>query len=170
MEAEGDRTKPNEMLNFSERRYQGFVAERAFDRWLEQERVSRIWNGETDPKPDFELGSIGVGVKCCGSMRSWKPHLVVNVDERHREHSPQEWFFVGYEHPGAVKPKQPTIVLLGGLPSGTYFERATFVEAGEQLNPAVIAENNVWNLPTSELQPPYDWLARIRLGLGGTTT
>jgi hypothetical protein len=162
VEAEGDRTKPNDMLNFSERRYQGFVAERAFDTWLEHEQMSRVWNGQTDPKPDFELGLIGVGVKCCGSMRRWRPQLVVNVYERHREHPLQELFFVGFEHPGAVKRDGPTVVLLGGLPAEAYFARATFVRAGGQLNPRVIAENDVWNLQTSELQPPDEWLGRVR--------
>lgn len=164
VEAEGDKHKPNDMPNFSERRYQGFVAERAFDLWLTQERDEHIWNGQTDPRPDFELGPLGVGVKCCGSMRAWRPDLVVNVYERHRGHALHELFFVGFEHPGAVKPDRPTVVLLGGLPTEEYFQRATFVRAGEPLNPVVIAKNDVWNLPTAALQPPVNWLDRVRAG------
>ncbi len=162
VEAEGDKRKPNDMPNFSGRRYQGFVAERAFDLWLEQERVKRQWNGQTDPRPDFELGPVGVGVKCCGSMRAWRAELVVNVYERHREHALRELFFVGFEHPGAVERDRPTVVLLGGLPKEEYFERATFVRAGELLNPIVTAKNDVWNLPTAALQQPADWLSRVR--------
>lgn len=162
VEAKGDMHKPNDMPNFSERRYQGFVAERAFDRWLDQEDMRHNWNGDTDFKPDFELGPIAVGVKCCGSKRSWKPWLVVNVYERHRRHPLHELFFVGWEHPGAVNRDRPTVVLLGALAAEEYFERARFVRKGENLNRLVIAKNDVWNLPTSELQPPGEWLGRIR--------
>lgn len=138
------------------------MAERAFDLWLEQERMEYRWNGNTDPRPDFEMGPVGVGVKCCGSMRAWRPELVVNVYERHREHALHELFFVGFEHPGAVKREHPTVVLLGGLPKEEYFERAMCVPAGGKLNPKVTAKNEVWNLPTAALHPPADWLGRVR--------
>jgi hypothetical protein len=155
------------MPNFSERRYQGFVAERAFDLWLEQEQMECRWNGNTDPLPDFEIGQVGVGVKCCGSMQPWRSRLVVNVYERHREHALHELFFVGFEHAGAVKPETPTVVLLGGLPKEEYFERATRIPAGGRLNPKVIAKNEVWNLPTADLQQPAQWLSRVRHLAGG---
>ncbi len=166
--AEGDKSKPNDMRNFSNRRFQGFVAECAFHRWLERELVDHIWNGSTDPKPDFELGAAGVGLptgvglKSCGSESAWRPSHVVNVYERHREHSPQELFFVGFEQPGAVRPNDPTVVLLGGLPAATYFKLAEFVPKGGMLNPIVRAENDVWNLRTRELEPPRQWLDRNR--------
>lgn len=161
MEAEGDKTKPNDMRNFSKRRYQGFVGERAFDVWLRSLSVTHEWHGQTDAKPDFELGAVSVGLKSCGSKRAWRPDLVVNVYERHREHPLRELFFAGFEHPGAVKQDRPTVVLLGGLPTETYFELATFVSKGEQLNPKVIAENDVWNLRTSKLEAPQVWLERV---------
>ncbi len=162
VEAEGDRHKPNDMPNFSNRRFQGFVAERAFDRWLDEQRIEHKRNGETDFKPDFEIGPVAVGVKCCGSKKRWKPSFVVNVYERHRKHPLDELFFVGWEHRGAVNKTRSTVVLLGGLTAKEYFERATLVRVGEDLNPQTVAENDVWNLRTSELRPPEAWLEGIR--------
>jgi hypothetical protein len=162
VEARGDRNKPNDMPNFSNRRFQGFVAERALERWLQQNHVEHVRNGETDFRPDFEVGPVAVGVKCCGSKKRWHPSLVVNVYERHRKHSPQELFFVGWEHLGAVRKDRPTVILLGGITAKEYFEQATFVRVGENLNPQIPAENDVWNLPTRKLLPPGEWLERIR--------
>jgi hypothetical protein len=94
-------------------------------------------------------------------MKPWNRWLVVNVYERHRAHPWDELFFVGFEHASANNPNGHRLVLLGGIPGHRYFESATFVPRGGRLNPQVIAENDVWNLKTSLLEPPLSWLTRV---------
>ncbi len=163
--AAGDRTKPNNMLNFSKNRAGGLVAEKAFHLWLEERQVAHVWNGGTDPKPDFQIGSLRVGVKECGrNDKPWNPRLVVNIYHRHKPLPLDEVFFVGYERiTGKKTPEidKERVVLLGGLTKDDYFDKATLVRKGGQINPDTPAQNDVWNLKTRLLEPPDKWLERV---------
>ena len=156
-----DAVKPNDFVNFSNRRWQGFLAERAFDRWLEQLGVPRVWNGGADPDPDFVVAGVGTGLKSRGFTTSWRPNFVVNVFDRHRAHPEEvELFFTAVQRPKSGT-TATAVLLLGGLPQAEYFARATEVKPGEMINPLEVAKNHVWNLECRLLEPPDEWLARV---------
>lgn len=161
-----DRIKPNDFRNFSNRRWQGFLAELAFARWLGEQGAEFEWNGGADPDPDLIVLDTGVSCKSRGFTSEWRPNFVVNMFERHRKHpEEQELFFTAVQRPSkSADVRSDRVLLLGGISHDEYFLKADEIQPGQQLNPYEIAENHVWNLECHELERPDEWLARLRNG------
>ena len=168
MQNELDAVKSNDFENFSDLRWQGFLAERAFATWLEEREVAFTWNGGADSKPDFVVLGAGVGCKARSFTSAWGSNFVVNVFERHRGHTDEnELFFAAVQRSsdtGSVS--SPRVLLLGGIQRDDYFKRAIEVKAGEQLGPHKVAQIHTWNLECGDLETPDVWLARLRAERG----
>lgn len=149
-----DRVKPNDMPNFSERRYLGFLGEWYFARWLRERGVRFSRNGGADGLPDFTIRGLGIGVKTVGARGGFTERHVCSIYERHRQTGPTRLFFVG--HIGLERPT--SMVMLGGMWAGDFFRRATWVPKGARINPTTIALNDVWNLAIGKLWTPDAWL------------
>lgn len=140
--------------------WEGQLGEIILDRWLATAGTDYTWhNAESETfGPDFTVNEIPVDVKCTGRKTAPKNHWTIGVEEKKAKPSNRQFFFSIY-----VRNPGNELWLIGGIPSKTFMQLATFDAEGEQKHSAfeIRKGGSMYNIQITIPPSPQMWLESI---------
>ena len=140
-----------------DRRWQGWLGEQMFARFLEENDIPHVFNGGVDDLPDFVIYGQNVSMKTChGLMYS---DFFVFASARQKHHDIDWFFFSGYNS------KENILNLIGALPKDEFYAKAQSQRRGTTYATTHnrIMPSDTFKLPARELTPVVEWLAQLAL-------